>query len=60
MSAGQHCTSDFVVQWKPGSTASTVSGSFTVTFTYDQNAQAITITPAHNDAANPAPEPAEP
>ena len=50
---GQHCTSDFVVQWKPSSTASTASGSFTVTFTYDQDAQAINITPAHSDAANP-------
>jgi len=54
---GQSCTSDFVVQWKPNSTAASATGSFTVTFTYDQDAQAITITPAHSDAATPAATP---
>lgn len=50
---GQSCTNEFVIQWKPSSTAASASGSFKVTFTYDQDAQAINITPAHSDAANP-------
>lgn len=52
LAAGQHCTSEFVIQWIPSHNVTSVSGKFTVTFTYDQNAQAITITPAHGDAAN--------
>ena len=47
LAAKESCTCEFVVQWKPGSTVSSAEGSFTVTFTYDQDAQAITITPEH-------------
>ena len=47
LAAKESCTCEFVVQWKPGSTVSSAEGSFTVTFTYDQDAQAITITPKH-------------
>ena len=49
LAAGQACTNEFVIQWKPESTNQSVSGSFTVTFVYDQADQAITITPAHSD-----------
>ena len=49
LAAGQSCTSEFVIQWKPNSTAQSVSGSFEVTFTYDQADQSITITPSHSD-----------
>ena len=47
---GKSCTNEFVIQWKPTSTAASASGSFDVTFTYDQDAQAINIAPAHSDA----------
>ena len=49
LAAGQACTNEFVIQWKPESTNQSVSGSFTVTFVYDQADQAISITPAHSD-----------
>lgn len=50
LEAGQSCTSDFVVQWVPTSTKDSTSGSFSVKFTYDQDAQAITISPTHSDS----------
>lgn len=56
LAAGASCTCEFVIQWKPNSTAASASGSFTVTFTYDQDAQAISITPAHSHS-NPSPSP---
>ena len=46
---GKSCTNEFVIQWKPTSTATEATGSFEVKFTYDQDAQAITITPEHSD-----------
>ncbi len=54
LAAGASCTSEFVVQWAPNSKKDSTLGSFDVTFTYDQDAQAITITPAHShNPANP-------
>ena len=44
------CTNEFVVQWKPESTTANISGSFTVTFSYDQNTNTINLTPAHSDS----------
>ena len=50
LAAGKSCTSEFVVQWDPASKKPETSGTFEVTFTYDQDAQKITITPKHSDA----------
>ena len=49
LAAGQSCTNEFTIQWDPDSEEEQVSGSFTVTFTYDQADQTITITPSHSD-----------
>ena len=54
LAVGASCTSEFVVQWNPESKKDSTTGTFKVTFTYDQDAQAITITPAHgHNPANP-------
>ena len=44
------CTSEFFVQWDPDSELEHTEGSFTVTFTYDQDTNTINITPTHSDA----------
>lgn len=46
---GGTCTSEYVVQWDPLSTKTSTVGSFSVSFTYDQDTNTISITPAHND-----------
>jgi len=51
LKAGDTCTCEFVIKWADASKKANTTGNFTVTFTYDQDAQAITLTPAH--AHNP-------
>lgn len=44
------CTSEYFVQWDPSSTKTSTIGSFSVSFTYDQDTDTINITPSHSDA----------
>lgn len=54
LAAGDSCTCEFVIKWADASKKDSTTGNFTVTFTYDQDAQAITLTPAHShSSANP-------
>ena len=54
LAAGDSCTCEFVIKWNAASTKASTTGNFTVTFTYDQNANEITLTPAHSHlTANP-------
>ena len=53
LAAGDSCTCEFVIKWANASQLASTTGNFTVTFTYDQNANAITLTPAHSHSSNP-------
>lgn len=48
LAAGGSCTCEFVIKWANASQKTSTSGDFDVTFTYDQNDGAITLTPAHS------------
>ncbi len=47
------CTSEYFVQWDPASTKTSTVGSFSVSFTYDQDTNTINITPSHSDGTTP-------
>ena len=51
LAVGATCTAQYFIQWDPNSTATEVDEqTFTVTYTYTQDTEAVDITPEHTDA----------